>query len=62
MIEGLHAVGEVIGAAAFNGNSFCSGMVLTPALALGRLLGARLAGAPQPEIPNHQQPTHEEQH
>jgi fumarate reductase flavoprotein subunit len=61
VIEGLHAVGEVIGAAAFNGNSFCSGMVLTPALALGRLVGARLGGAPRHEIPHHQQPTHEEQ-
>lgn len=45
VIDGLYAVGEVIGAAVFNGNSFCSGMVLTPALAMGRLLGERLAGA-----------------
>lgn len=43
VIPGLYAVGEVIGAGATCGNSFCSGMLLTPALALGRLLGARLA-------------------
>ncbi|MBM9459148.1 FAD-dependent oxidoreductase [Nocardioides sp. zg-536] len=42
-ISGLYAVGEVIGAGATCGNSFCSGMLLTPALTLGRLLGARLA-------------------
>jgi hypothetical protein len=42
-IGGLFAVGEVIGAGATCGNSFCSGMMLTPALTLGRLLGARLA-------------------
>jgi len=44
VIPGLYAVGEVIGAGATCGNSFCSGMLLTPALTLGRLLGARLAG------------------
>lgn len=43
-IPGLYAVGEVIGAGATCGNSFCSGMLLTPALTLGRLLGRRLAG------------------
>jgi glycine/D-amino acid oxidase-like deaminating enzyme len=42
-IPGLYAVGEVIGAGATCGNSFCSGMMLTPALTLGRLLGTRLA-------------------
>lgn len=41
-IAGLYAVGEVIGAGATCGNSFCSGMLLTPALTLGRLLGTRL--------------------
>lgn len=45
VITGLHAVGEVIGAAATCGNSFCSGMLLTPALTLGRLLGERLAAS-----------------
>lgn len=43
-IPGLYAIGEVIGAGATCGNSFCSGMLLTPALAFGRLLGERLAG------------------
>lgn len=44
VVPGLFAVGEVIGAAATCGNSFCGGMLLTPALTLGRLLGVRLAG------------------
>lgn len=44
-IEGLYAVGEVIGAGATCGNSFCSGMLTTPALTFGRLLGERLASA-----------------
>ncbi|WP_327172926.1 FAD-dependent oxidoreductase [Streptomyces sp. NBC_00656] len=43
---GLYAVGEVIGSAAVNGNSFCSGMCLTPAMAFGRILGRALAGRP----------------
>ncbi|HEY8533116.1 MAG TPA: FAD-dependent oxidoreductase [Micromonospora sp.] len=42
-IEGLYAIGEVIGAGATCGNSFCSGMLVTPALTFGRLLGRRLA-------------------
>jgi succinate dehydrogenase/fumarate reductase flavoprotein subunit len=42
-IAGLYAVGEVIGNAATAGNSFCGGMSVTPALALGRWLGAQLA-------------------
>lgn len=42
-IAGLYAAGEVIGAAATSGNSFCGGMVLTPALTFGHLLGGRLA-------------------
>ncbi len=42
VVNGLYAVGEVIGSAAYNGNSFCSGMSLTPALALGRWLGGRI--------------------
>ncbi|MCH5645011.1 FAD-binding protein [Gordonia sp. ABSL49_1] len=41
-IPGLFAVGEVIGAGATCGNSFCSGMLVTPALTFGRLLGERL--------------------
>jgi fumarate reductase flavoprotein subunit len=42
--DGLHAAGEIIGAGTLSGNSFCSGMLLTPALAFGRLLGQRLTG------------------
>jgi fumarate reductase flavoprotein subunit len=44
-VPGLFAVGEALGAGATCGNSFCGGMMLTPALALGRWLGARLAEA-----------------
>jgi fumarate reductase flavoprotein subunit len=43
VIAGLRAVGEVIGSAVVNGNSFCSGMCLTPALALGRRLGLEIS-------------------
>lgn len=42
VIPGLYAVGEVIGAAATSGNSFCGGMLITPALAFGRHLGQHL--------------------
>jgi fumarate reductase flavoprotein subunit len=42
-IAGLYAAGEVIGAGATCGNSFCSGMLVTPALTFGRLLGTALA-------------------
>jgi fumarate reductase flavoprotein subunit len=41
-IRGLYAVGEVIGAGATCGNSFCSGMLVTPAITFGRLLGRRI--------------------
>jgi succinate dehydrogenase/fumarate reductase flavoprotein subunit len=41
-IAGLFAIGEVIGAGATCGNSFCSGMLLTPALVFGRMLGQML--------------------
>jgi fumarate reductase flavoprotein subunit len=43
-IPGLYAIGEVIGSAAVNGNAFCSGMCLTPALAFGRLVARHLTG------------------
>lgn len=39
---GLYAVGEIIGGAALSGDSFASGMSLTPALTFGRLLGDRI--------------------
>ncbi|XWN30161.1 MAG: FAD-dependent oxidoreductase [Devosia sp.] len=44
-IEGLYAVGEAIGGAALSGKGFVSGMSVTPALTLGRWLGARLGEA-----------------
>lgn len=44
-IPGLFAIGEVTGAGATCGNSFCSGMLMTPALTFGRLLGDRLGAA-----------------
>ena len=47
-ISGLYAIGEVIGAGATCGNSFCSGMLVTPALTFGRLLGDRLGSAATP--------------
>ncbi|SEF68556.1 fumarate reductase flavoprotein subunit [Thermomonospora echinospora] len=43
----LYAIGEVIGAAATCGQSFCSGMLVTPAITFGRLLGRRLAATAQ---------------
>ena len=43
VIDGLYAVGEVIGAGATSGNAFCGGMLVTPALSFGRWLGARVA-------------------
>ncbi len=42
VVPGLFAVGEVLGAGASCGNSFCGGMMVTPAIGLGRWLGARL--------------------
>jgi glycine/D-amino acid oxidase-like deaminating enzyme len=45
VVAGLFAVGEVLGAGATCGNSFCGGMMLTPAVSLGRWLGAQLAVA-----------------
>jgi len=48
VVEGLWAVGEVLGAAAFNGNAFCSGMLITPALVLGRELGRELGRSTRP--------------
>ena len=42
-VPGLYAIGEAIGAGATSGNAFCSGMLLTPALSFGRILGHRLA-------------------
>jgi fumarate reductase flavoprotein subunit len=41
-IPNLHAAGELLGMAALQGQSYCGGMSVTPALAFGRLLGASL--------------------
>jgi succinate dehydrogenase/fumarate reductase flavoprotein subunit len=41
-IVGLYAAGEILGAAATSGNAFCGGMLITPALSFGRLLGTKL--------------------
>lgn len=43
VVSGLYAVGEVLGAAALMGNAHCGGMLVTPAISLGRWLGTRLA-------------------
>jgi len=45
-IANLYAAGEVIGGATLSGNSFVSGMSVTPALAFGRWLGRHLAEMP----------------
>ena len=45
IIPGLYAVGEAIGGAALSGQGFVSGMSVTPALTLGRWLGAELGKA-----------------
>ncbi|GAA0579493.1 FAD-dependent oxidoreductase [Actinomadura welshii] len=49
-VPGLYAVGEVIGSAAVNGNAFCSGMCLTPALAFGRIVGRHLAAVSRASV------------
>ena len=41
-IHNLYAAGEILGAGATNGNAFCGGMVLTPALTFGKYLGNKL--------------------
>ncbi len=41
-IPGLYAAGEALGQGAMMGSSFCGGMLVTPALTFGRLLGQRL--------------------
>ncbi len=41
-IANLYAAGEILGAGATQGQAFCGGMMVTPALTFGRLLGSRL--------------------
>ena len=42
-IPNLYAIGEVIGAGATSGAAYTNGMLVTPAITFGRLLGARLS-------------------
>jgi predicted oxidoreductase len=42
-IPNLYAIGEVIGAGATSGAAYTNGMLVTPAITFGRLLGATLA-------------------
>jgi fumarate reductase flavoprotein subunit len=42
VVPGLYAVGELLGSGQLMGSSFCGGMMGTPALTFGRLLGQRL--------------------
>jgi len=44
----LYAIGEILGSAATMGDGSVSGMMVTPALSLGRILGRRLAAALSP--------------
>lgn len=44
-IKGLYAAGELLGMGQLMGNSVCGGMSVTPALALGRLLGHKILKA-----------------
>lgn len=41
-IKGLYAVGELLGFGSLMGKAYCSGMMVTPALSLGRYLGRTL--------------------
>jgi fumarate reductase flavoprotein subunit len=41
----LYAAGEALGTSATSGNAFCGGMLATPALGFGRILGRELARA-----------------
>lgn len=44
-IPGLYAAGEVVGGGATSGIAFCGGMLITPALSFGRILGRTLGAA-----------------
>ena len=39
-VPNLYAAGELLGSGVMMGNAFCPGMLLTPALTFGRLLGS----------------------
>jgi len=61
-IEGLYAAGEILGAGATCGSSFCDGMMVGPAMIFGRLIGERLAipddvvNGPTAEVPRPPDP------
>ena len=42
-IANLYAAGEILGAGATTGNAFCGGMLVTPAISFGRILGNKLS-------------------
>jgi len=41
-VPNLYAAGEILGSGATQGQAFCGGMMVTPAIAFGRLLGQQL--------------------
>jgi len=41
-LNGLYAAGELLGLGATTGQTYCSGMAITPALSFGRILGSNL--------------------
>jgi fumarate reductase flavoprotein subunit len=45
-IPGLYAAGELLGTGVLMGRSYCGGMVVTPALTFGRLLGQSMLKFP----------------
>jgi fumarate reductase flavoprotein subunit len=47
-IRGLYAAGELLGSGQLMGQSFCGGMMATPALTFGMMLGKALACAARP--------------
>jgi fumarate reductase flavoprotein subunit len=50
-IRGLYAVGEILGASQFMGDSFVGGMSVGPCMTLGRLIGQRVARVPEGAAP-----------
>jgi hypothetical protein len=44
-VPNLYAIGEVIGAGATSGAAYTNGMLVTPAITFGRILGTKLARA-----------------
>lgn len=44
-IPNLYAAGELLGSGQLMGKAFCGGMMVTPALSFGRLIGQRIAAA-----------------